>query len=354
MAGNSFGDLFRITSFGESHGQCIGGVIDGCPAGITIDFDAIDAVLRQRQMFAKRQEPNKIEWLSGLLDGKTTGMPIAFVIPNTNTNAEDYTQDAHLLKPSHANYVYWQKYGLFDYNGSGRASGRETVVRVVAGGIAKQYLLLQNIDIKSYTIQIGEVAFTDFPNVEGEAENNILRCPDAAIAENMLDILEKCRRNGDTVGCKIGCVVNNLPLGLGEPVFDKLSADLAKACMSINAAKAFEYGIGYRAAEMYGSQCNDLYNSDFTTKTNHNGGILAGLSNGEMLYFTVVFKPIPTLMRNQETVDIYGNTAVFKACGRHDVCVAPKVLSVVEAMTAICLTDHLLKFNAYKNDYRRS
>ncbi len=354
MAGNSFGDLFRITSFGESHGPYIGGVVDGCPAGISIDFNAINEVLRQRQITSKRQESNTIEWLSGLMDGKTTGAPIAFIVPNKNMVSADYKQDATLLKPSHANYVYWKKYGIFDYWGSGRASGRETVVRVVAGCIAKQYLSSYNIDIKSYTIQIGEAVFADFPNMTDEAEHNILHCPSESVAKKMLAILEQCNQKGDTIGCKIGCIVKNLPLGLGEPVFDKLSADLSKACMSINAAKAFEYGVGFKAAQMYGSQCNDLYNTDFSTKTNHNGGILAGISNGELLYFTVAFKPIPTIMQNQQTVDIHGNMAVFQACGRHDVCVSPKVLSVVEAMTAICLINHLLKFKAYQNDNRRS
>lgn len=349
MAGNSYGRIFRLTTFGESHGIAVGGIIDGCPANIEIDEDFIQQKIAQRQVGAPRNDKNTIIWLSGLLNGKTTGTALAFMIYNDDHHSKDYQQEQFILKPSHGHYVYLKKFGVFDYRGGGRASGRETIVRVIAGCIAMQYLKTFNIDIQSYTLQIGNAKIENFPhNNFTIANTNRFHCPDKMIAEQMEDILVDCRNNGDTIGCKVGCIVKNLPIGLGNPIFDKLSADLAKAIMTINAAKGFEYGIGYKFAESYGSQVNDLYNSDFSTKTNYSGGITAGISNGEILYFTCVFKPIPTIMKDQESIDIYGQKATLKGKGRHDICLAPRVLPIVEAMAALCLINHLLEFNAYK------
>ena len=348
MAGNTFGKIFRVTTFGESHGKAVGGVIDGCPAGMHINMQQIEEKLRQRQSSSLRQETNETIWLSGLLNGITTGTPIAFLIPNRDMRPEDYRQEEFLLKPSHAHYVYWQKYGLFDHQGSGRASGRETAARVVAGCIAMQYLEQQHIHIEAYTLQIGNVKTEGFPYAElSSAKDNLLHCPDQEQAARMQAVLDDCRQRGDSVGCKVGCVATGVPVGIGEPIFDKLSADLAKAMLSINAAKAFELGLGSEFAHSYGSRVNDLYKSDFSTEHNYSGGITAGISTGEPVYFTVTFKPVPTLMQDQPTVDINGHAATLQAKGRHDICLCPRVLPVVEAMTALCLTDKILEFKAY-------
>ncbi len=348
MSGNCFGKIFRVTTFGESHGQAVGGVIDGCPAGMHINQQQIKEQLRRRQATSQRQETNEIVWLSGLLNGTTTGTPIAFLIPNHDIRPQDYQQEKKLLKPSHAHYVYWQKYGIFDHQGSGRASGRETAARVVAGCIAMQYLEQQHIHIEAYTLQIGAAKVEGFPHLElSSAKENILHCPNMEQASQMLAILDDCRQHGDSVGCKVGCMATGMPVGIGEPVFDKLSADLSKAMLSINAAKAFELGLGSEFANSYGSQVNDLYKPDFTTEHNYSGGITAGISTGEPIYFTTTFKPIPTIMQDQPTVDLNGQAATLQATGRHDICLCPRVLPVVEAMTALCLIDKYLEFKAY-------
>jgi chorismate synthase len=347
MASNSIGNVFVLTTFGESHGKAVGGVIDGCPANIEVDYALIQSKLQQRNTtpFPKnrRKEDDAVEFLSGILDGKTTGTPIAFVIPNKDARSEDYVQEVQALKPSHAHYVYWQKYGLFDHRGGGRASARETASRVVGGCFAMMLLKQYHIEIKAYTTQIGSEKWSHSLEEIGIVEENNLHCPDLEIAQEMLNELEKTMQNNDTVGCKVGCVVKNVPVGLGEPVFDKLSADLAKAMLSIPAAKGFEYGLGFAAAEKHGSEANDIFTADFRTKTNFSGGIQGGISNGEPIYFSVAFKPIPSLMQDQPTVNTKGEPCILHGKGRHDICAAPRVLPVVEAMAALTLADHLLR-----------
>jgi len=347
MAGNSTGKLFVLTTFGESHGKAIGGVIDGCPANMEVDYALIQAKLQQRNTspFPKnrRKEEDVVEFLSGILDGKTTGMPIAFVIVNKDVQSKDYLQESQVLKPSHAHYVYWQKYGLFDHRGGGRASARETASRVVGGCFALMLLKKYNIEIKAYTTQIGSVKWYHSLEKIGIIEENSLHCPDLETTQQMLNELEKTMQSNDTVGCKVGCVLKNLPVGLGEPVFDKLSADLAKAMLSIPAAKGFEYGLGFDFAEKHGSEVNDIFTQNFRTKTNFSGGIQAGISNGEPIYFSVVFKPIPSLMQNLSTINTKGEPCVLYRKGRHDICAVPRVLPVVEAMAALTLTDHLVR-----------
>ena len=342
------GKVFVLTTFGESHGKAIGGVIDGCPANITVDYALIYAKLKQRNTthfpINRRKEDDAVEFLSGILDGKTTGMPIAFLIANKDAHSEDYLQEYQVLKPSHAHYVYWQKYGLFDHRGGGRASARETAAWVVAGCFATMLLKHYHIEIEAYTTQIGKVKWEhSLEEIDEIIAENSLHCPDAAIARQMLEELEKTTENKDTIGCKVGCVVKNVPVGLGEPVFDKLSANLAKTMMSIPTAKGFEYGLGFEAAEKTGSEANDIFLPNFRTKTNFSGGIQAGISNGENIYFSVAFKPIPSLMQDQPTVNTKGESCILHGKGRHDICAAPRVLPVVESMTALVLADCLLR-----------
>ncbi|MBP5413113.1 MAG: chorismate synthase [Bacteroidales bacterium] len=349
MSGNTFGNIFRVTTFGESHGPALGGVIDGCPSGIKVDEAFIRQQLLRRQKGSKRKEPDEITWFSGLLDGVTTGTPLAFAVYNKDARPSDYRQEEFLLKPSHAHYAYKEKYGVFDYCGGGRASGRETVARVIAGSIAMQYLMKQNIFIQAYTLQIGDAQVRNFPYMDlSSAAENAFCCPQEEVYKAMQQILLQCENTGDTVGCKVGCVIKGVPAGLGEPVFGKLSARLAGAMMSIGAAKGFEYGAGMHAAASYGSQINDQYKTDFSTKHNFSGGISGGISTGEDIYFNVAFKPVPTLMQDMPTIDIKGNPAILKATGRHDVCISPKVLPVVESMAALCIIDSLLELKAYK------
>ena len=348
MASNSTGKVFILTTFGESHGKAIGGVIDGYPANQEVDYTLIQSKLQQRNScpFPKnrRREADRVEFLSGILNGKTLGTPIAFVIANNDVHSEDYQQECQVLKPSHAHYVYLQKYGLFDHRGSGRASARETASWVVGGCFALMLLKQYNIQIKAYTTQIGNVKWNYSLEEIGDAvEENILHCPDAALAQQMLNELEKTMQNNDTVGCKVGCVLKNVPVGLGEPVFDKLSADLAKAILTIPAAKGFEYGLGFDMAKKRGSEVNDIFMPNFRTKTNFSGGIQAGISNGEPIYFSVAFKPIPSIMQDQPTVNTKGEPCILQGRGRHDICAAPRVLPVVEAMAALTVADHLLR-----------
>jgi chorismate synthase len=353
MAGNSIGKLFCVSTFGESHGEAIGGVIDGCPSNLPVNYAGIRQQLLLRQndplVINKRKEPDEVKFLSGILDGKTTGTPIAFVIQNKDIQPEDYAQDSFLLKPSHGYFSYWKKYGIMDACGGGRASARETACRVVAGCFAQMLLAEWNIQIESFTTQIGNVKLGNlFAANLAQAEQNALHCPDNARAEKMLALLKETQIAKDTLGCMLSCIINNVPAGLGEPVFDKLSADLAKAMLSINAAKGFEYGSGFESAKRKGSELNDLFTSHFRTKTNFSGGIQAGISTGNPIYFSVVFKPLPSIMQNQPSVDTQGKAGVFKARGRHDICASPRVIPVVEAMAAITIADHLLRYNAYK------
>lgn len=353
---NSFGNLFRISTFGESHGKAIGGIVDGCPSNLVVDYDLIQQQLALRQKdpldINQRKELDNVEFVSGIMHGKTTGAPIAFFIQNKDTKSEDYTQESTVLKPSHGHFSYWKKYNIYDYRGGGRASARETACRVVCGCFAMMFLKQYNIHIEAFTTQIGHVKLKNhFCSYDSaEAQKNALHCPDNATAQEMLAFLSEIAVSKDSIGCVIGCLINNVPAGLGEPVFDKLSANLAKAMLSIPAAKGFEYGSGFLSASKRGSEINDLFTHDFHTKTNYSGGIQAGISNGNPVYFSVPFKPIPSIMQEQPSIDLDGNPCVLKAAGRHDVCVSPRVVPVVEAMAAITIVDHLLYYNAYKTN----
>ena len=352
MAGNSFGKLFNLTTFGESHGVAIGGVIDGCPPNIALDFEAIQNEMNRRKpgqssIVTQRKEPDEVKFLSGIFEGKTTGTPIGFVIENANQKSKDYSHIKDSYRPSHADYVYDKKYGHRDYRGGGRSSARETASRVVAGAIAKQ--VLKDIKINAFTSSVGEI-FIDKPYQDldfSKIEANIIRCPDQDIADKMIARVKDIRKEGDTIGGTITCVIQNVPVGLGEPVFDKLHADLGKAMLSINAVKGFEYGSGFCGAKMKGSEHNDLYNSDGTTKTNLSGGIQGGISNGMDIYFRVAFKPVATIMQKQDTIDKDGNTVEMQGKGRHDPCVVPRAVPIVEAMAALVLADFWLLNKMY-------
>ena len=347
MAGNSFGNLFKLTSFGESHGEALGGIIDGCPAGIELDFEAIAADMIRRKpgqsaIVTQRKEADEVRFLSGIFEGKTTGMPIGFLVENTNEKSADYSHIKEVYRPSHADYVYEKKYGIRDYRGGGRSSARETVSRVVAGAIAKQ--ILPEIKINAFVSSVGEI-FIDKPYQDldfSKTENNPVRCPDEATAQKMEAYIKQIRKEGDSVGGTITCVLQNVPIGLGEPVFDKLHAELGKAMLSINAVKGFEYGSGFCGAKMKGSEHNDLYNADGTTKTNLSGGIQGGISNGMDIYFRVAFKPVATIMQTQQTIDKDGIIVEMQGKGRHDPCVVPRAVPIVEAMAAMVLADYYL------------
>lgn len=348
MAGNSYGTLFRVTTFGESHGEALGGIIDGCPPGITLNLEAIQAEMQRRKpgqssIVTQRKEPDEIQFLSGLFEGKTTGTPIGFLIPNTNQKSDDYTHIKDAYRPSHADYVYEKKYGIRDYKGGGRSSARETACRVAAGAIAKQ--VLEGITINAFVSSVGEL-FINKPYQELDfalTETNPVRCPDPETAVQMEDYIKEIRKQGDTVGGTITCVIQNVPIGLGEPVFDKLHAELGKAMLSINAVKGFEYGSGFCGARMKGSEHNDLYNPDGTTKTNLSGGIQGGISNGMDIYFRVAFKPVATLIQEQEVLTSEGELITQQGKGRHDPCVVPRAVPIVEAMAAIVLADFHLR-----------
>ena len=347
MAGNTFGNLFKLTTFGESHGIAIGGVLDGCPSGIEIDLEAIQKEMDRRKpgqsaIVTQRKEPDQVEFLSGIFEGKTTGTPIGFAIYNTNQKSTDYSHIKDSYRPSHADYVYDQKYGFRDYRGGGRSSARETASRVVAGAIAKQFL--KDIEINAFVSQVGELKLDkSYKDLDlSLTETNPVRCPDPDTAAKMEDYIKAVRKEGDTIGGIITCVVRNVPVGLGEPVFDKLHADLGKAMLSINAVKGFEYGSGFEGVKMKGSRHNDQFNSDGTTKTNYSGGIQGGISNGMDIYFNVAFKPVATVIQAYETIDKAGNTVQTKGKGRHDPCVVPRAVPIVEAMTALVLADFSL------------
>ncbi len=353
MAGNTFGRLFKVMTFGESHGEALGGIIDGCPAGIDLDFDAIRNEMQRRKpgqsaIVTQRKEEDDVQFLSGIFEGKTTGTPIGFMIPNTNQKSDDYSDIKDTYRPSHADYVYEKKYGIRDYRGGGRSSARETASRVVAGAIAKQ--VIPDIKINAFVSSVGEI-FIDKPYQDLDfslTESNPVRCPDAASAAKMEEYIRQIRKEGDTVGGTITCVIQNVPIGLGEPVFDKLHAELGKAMLSINAVKGFEYGSGFCGAKMKGSDHNDLYNPDGTTKSNLSGGIQGGISNGMDIYFRVAFKPVATLIQKQEVLDNQGKIIELQGKGRHDPCVVPRAVPIVEAMAALVVADYYLISNRVK------
>lgn len=347
MAGNTFGNLLKISTFGESHGEAIGGVIDGCPAGISLDINAIQQELDRRKpgqsaIVTQRKEADKVRILSGVYQGKTTGVPIGFLIENTNQKSQDYSHIANAYRPSHADFVYDQKYKHRDPRGGGRSSARETACRVVAGAIAKQ--IIPQIKITAYVSAVGEISISenynelDFNNIE----KNPVRCPNLEKALEMENYIKEIRKSGDTIGGVITCVIQNVPIGLGEPVFDRLHAELGKAMLSINAVKGFEYGSGFAGATMRGSKHNDLFNADGSTKTNFSGGIQGGISNGMDIYFRVAFKPVATLMKPQQSIDNQFNTIQIEGKGRHDPCVVPRAVPIVEAMAALVIADYFL------------
>lgn len=355
MAGNTYGTLFKVTTFGESHGTSVGGVIDGCPAGIKLDFDLIQQELDRRKpgqssIVSQRKEADVVQFLSGIFEGTTTGMPIGFIVLNENAKSKDYDHLKDVFRPSHADFVYQQKYATRDYRGGGRSSARETVSRVVAGAIAKQ--VLKSIDINAFVSSVGNI-FVNKPYQDlnfSLIEKNIVRCPDPEKALEMEHYIKEIRKKGDTVGGTITCVVKNVPVGWGEPVFDKLHAELGKAMLSINAVKGFEYGSGFCGAQMLGSQHNDLYASDGTTMTNLSGGIQGGISNGMDIYFRVAFKPVATLMQEQEHLSSDGELIKMQGKGRHDPCVVPRAVPIVEAMAALVLVDFYLRNKSHKVD----
>ena len=347
MAGNTFGKIFKLTTFGESHGKAIGGIIDGCPAGVSVDFDKIQYEMDRRKpgqskIVTQRKEPDTVEFLSGIFEGITTGTPIGFMIHNNNQKSKDYEHIKNSYRPSHADFVYDKKYGFRDYRGGGRSSARETAARVVAGSIAKQFM--SGVQFNAFVSGVGELKlknphlFNDFSSVE----SNPVRCPDPKMAKDMEELIKQIRKEGDTVGGMITCVIKNVPIGLGEPVFDKLHAELGKAMLSINAVKGFEYGSGFEGASWRGSKHNDLFNTDGTTKTNYSGGIQGGISNGMDVYFNVAFKPVATIMQDQETIDRSGNETTMQGKGRHDPCVVPRAVPIVEAMASLVLADNFL------------
>ena len=347
MAGNTFGTIFKLTTFGESHGPAIGGVIDGCPAGVHLDMEFIQAELDRRKpgqsaIVTQRKEPDTVEFYSGIFEGVTTGTPIGFVIKNANQKSKDYSHIKDSYRPSHADYTYDQKYGVRDYRGGGRSSARETASRVVAGAIAKQ--VLKDIQFNAYVSAVGPITLeTAYNQLDFSlTETNAVRCPDTVKASEMEHYIKQIRKEGDTVGGVVSCVIKGVPVGLGEPVFDKLHAELGKAMLSINAVKGFEYGSGFQGAKLKGSQHNDLFNNDGTTKTNLSGGVQGGISNGMDIYFNVAFKPVATIMQDQETIDKEGNTVTMQGKGRHDPCVVPRAVPIVEAMAALVILDYYL------------
>ena len=350
--GNTFGNLFKLTSFGESHGSMIGGIIEGCPAGLEINKGLIQKDLDRRKpgqskVTSPRKEDDKVQLLSGIFEGKSTGTPIGFLIPNINSKSQDYSNIKDVFRPSHADYTYEEKYGLRDYRGGGRSSARETACRVVAGSIAKQLLNNYGIKISAYVSSIGNI-FADEKNMDlnKDYDSNIVRCPDNEASEKMINLITELKSKGNTVGGQIKCIINGVKPGLGQPVFDKLHADLGKAMLSINAVKGFEYGSGFSGSKMTGSVHNDEFiveNGNVSTKTNNSGGIQGGISNGEEIYFKVAFKPVATIMSKQNSIDKEKNNVELSVKGRHDPCVVPRAVPIVESMAAIVLADHLLR-----------
>jgi len=356
MTRNTFGNLFTLTTFGESHGEAVGGVIDGMPAGIDIDLDFIQQELNRRRpgqsnITTSRQEADKVELLSGVFEGKSTGCPIGFIVRNTNQRSKDYENLRSLFRPSHADFTYEQKYGVRDYRGGGRSSARITISRCVGGALAKLALKQLGISVQAYTSQVGPIALNrDYRLYDlNLTESNAVRCPDLEKAQEMETLITQIKKEGDTIGGVITCVIKGCPVGLGEPEFGKLHAALGGAMLSINAAKGFEYGEGFEGVSARGSEQNDIFqniNGQITTKTNHSGGIQGGISNGQDIYFRVAFKPVATILMDQGTVDKEGNQTIFKTSGRHDPCVLPRAVPIVEAMAAMTILDFTLLKNS--------
>jgi chorismate synthase len=354
---NSYGTLFRITTFGESHGPAIGVTIDGCPAGLEIDEAFIQSELSRRKpgqskITTQRKEDDVFKILSGVFEGKSTGTPIALVIENQDQRSKDYSHIAETFRPSHADFTYEGKYGNRDYRGGGRSSARETAARVAAGAIAKLLLKRSDVQINAYVSKVGEIQAPPYTQLDlSRTEENIVRCPDPATAAKMIDLIDQVRLDRDTIGGLVTCVIKNTPVGLGEPVFDKLHAELGKAMLSINAVKGFEYGSGFQGVTLRGSKHNDEFYNDegrIRTRTNFSGGVQGGISNGEDIYFNVAFKPVATIMQDQNTVDKSGNEATVSGKGRHDPCVLPRAVPIVEAMAALVLADFLLRSRTSK------
>jgi chorismate synthase len=365
MSGNSFGQVFKLTTFGESHGEAIGGILDGCPAGLNIDPDFIQNELDRRKpgqsnITTQRKESDKVQFLSGIFEGKTTGTPIGFIIPNENQKSKDYEHLKDVFRPSHADFTYEAKYGIRDHKGGGRSSARETACRIVGGAIAKLILKHSNISIQAYVSCVKDVKVNlHYSKLDlSKTESNIIRCPDETTASKMISLIEETRKAGNTVGGIISCVIKGTPAGLGEPVFDKLHADLGKAMLSINAVKGFEYGAGFDAINSYGSELNDIFESKgpdsdrddtgIKTKTNNSGGVQGGISNGQDIYFNVAFKPLATVMQTQKSVNKKGEEVELEGKGRHDPCVLPRAVPIVENMAALVLADHLLRSRVSK------
>lgn len=353
MAGNTFGTLFRLTTFGESHGAAIGGILDGCPAGLQIDLQFIEDELNRRRpgqssITTQRKEGDKVEFLSGIFEDTTTGTPIGFVIRNEDQQTKDYDHLKETFRPSHADFTYEKKFGIRDHRGGGRSSARETACRIVGGAIAKLFLREKNITVQAFVKQAGKIKLEkNFDALDlSNTENNMVRCPDQETAEKMISHIEEIRKQGDSVGGIIQCVINNVPIGLGEPVFDKLHAVLGHAMLSINAVKGFETGSGFESVNYTGSQLNDLFNpshgTDVLTKSNNSGGIQGGISNGMPVYFNVAFKPVATILQKQQSIDKKGNEVTLEGKGRHDPCVVPRAVPIVENMAALVIADFLL------------
>ncbi|MBI9037200.1 MAG: chorismate synthase [Bacteroidales bacterium] len=357
MSGNTIGKMFKLTTFGESHCVAVGGIIDGMPSKIEIDRQFIQNEINRRKtgqsaISSQRKEVDNIEILSGIFEDKTLGTPIAFLVKNSDQISKDYDHLKDVFRPSHGDFTYQKKYGHRDYRGGGRASARETLVRVAGGAFAKTFLKTKGISIMAYVSQIGNIGLEK--NLDDldlrKTENSKVRCPDKKTSERMISYLDEIKAEGDTCGGIINCIISACPPGLGEPVFDKLNADLAKAIMSINAVKAFEYGSGFASAAMKGSEHNDSFvfkNNKISTETNNSGGIQAGISNGEDIFFRVAFKPIPSIMKKHNVIDKNGKITSIEGKGRHDVCVVPRAVPIVEAMAAIIITDHYLRYQAY-------
>ena len=349
MAGSSFGTLFKLTTFGESHGTAIGGIIDGVPANFPLDIPAIQLELDRRKpgqssLVTQRKESDTVQFLSGIFEGKTLGSPIGFIILNENQKEADYAHLKDTFRPSHADFTYDKKYGIRDYRGGGRSSARETASRVVAGALAKQVLNSIGIKFSTFVDQVGDIRFhSDAFFALKEIESNLVRCPDKNVAEKMENLIREVRKEGDTIGGVISCVIKGVPAGLGEPVFDKLPAELGKAMLSINAVKAFEIGSGMESIAMRGSQHNDLFNEDGTTQTNYSGGIQGGISNGMPIHFRVAFKPVATIMQTQASINTQGDKIELEGKGRHDACVVPRAVPIVEAMAALVILDFYLR-----------
>lgn len=357
MAGSSYGYLFKVTTFGESHGTAIGGIIEGFPPNIEIDFAYIQSELDRRKpgqskIVSQRKESDTVRFLSGIFEGKSTGTPIGFLIENENEKSADYEHLKDAYRPSHADFTYDQKYGIRDYRGGGRSSARETACRVVAGALAKLFLRQKGIEINAFVDQVGSVQMPQAAKSSPDfhlIESNPVRCPHPETAQKMEELIASVKKKGDTIGGSVYCIVQGVPSGLGEPVFDKLHAELGKAMLSINAAKAFEIGAGFSSIEKSGSELNDIFLEKGSTKTNNSGGIQGGISNGMPIYFRTAFKPVATIMQTQQSINTKLEEISLEAKGRHDPCVVPRAVPIVEAMTAIVLLDFFLRQQAYKN-----